>query len=163
MKLTAAELKQIEAVKASCSEGVPLKSALAISQAVIEFIYFQGDQAYRLKKYDEAEKYFNFLFLLDPADPRFTFALGSTYHMKHDFVKANGWYLATACIDEKTPLPYYHMSDCAMQQGYLETAIFWLKKTVERIGTAQEQQMLKSRCLISLEGLEKKRVKEAAI
>lgn len=147
--------KQAEAITAMIRKGVPLKKSLGLSNEMLEFIYSEGRRHYMIRKYPEALKHFYLLYFMDPADPRFSFGIASIYHMQKNYDLANIWYLVATQIDTASPLPYYHMSDVALQQGKKRDAVFHLKKTIQKCGSNKAFEHLVIRSKKMIEGLEK--------
>jgi type III secretion system low calcium response chaperone LcrH/SycD len=155
--------KQVEAFEKSFLEGVALKDTLGISGDAVEFMYSQGYRFYMMRKYQEASRFFHMLYLLNPKEARFPFALAACHHHLNHIEEAVAWYLLTSLIDAESPLPYYHISDCFLKQGDKESALFFLQKTLERIGGAKEYESLEERVkrmIVPLEEEESKKEEE---
>ena len=147
--------KQVEAIEKMFAEGVPLKETLNITPDVLEFLYSQGNRFYLLRKYQEAARFFQMLFLLNPIDARYAFGVAASYQMLKDYDQAISWYIVLMIIDQESPLPPYHASDCFLKKGDKDSALLFLKKTLERIGDKKEYAPLKERASRMMAPLEK--------
>lgn len=139
--------KQVEAIHQMMTSGIPLKDSLKIAPDVIEFLYSQGVKLYMIGKYAEALKFFYMLYLLEGKNPRYSMGLAACYHMLKDFDQAMVWYLILSMIDRENPMAYYYLSDCELKQGDKKGCLFFLHKTLDRIGENPVYSQLKERIL----------------
>lgn len=147
--------KQIQALKGLLMEGKTLKESFNIGKDILEFMYSEGSRLYRLHKYEAASKYFHLLYLLDGKDTRYVLGIAACYHMLKNYPLATFWYLVLAVLDLKTPLAFYHLSDCYIQQGEKKAGCYLLKKVIERIGKNPAYAQLKERTTLMIGQLEK--------
>jgi type III secretion system low calcium response chaperone LcrH/SycD len=155
--------KQLEAIEQVILHGVPFKDSLGISPEILEFIYSQGHRLYSIRKYKEAGRFFQLLYILNPNDARFSFALAACHHMQKNFDDSVAWYLVAALIDRVSPLPFYHISDCYLVQNDYAGALHFLRKTLNRIGDNAKYSQLKERVARSIESVEKEVEQEQTV
>lgn len=125
--------KQEEVLYAVFEEGKLLKDALNISDQTIEYLYSQAYKLYKIGKYSEASRYFHILYLLNALDLRFSMGIAASHHMLKEYQKAVEWYMVCAALDENSPLPYYHISDCFLKMGEKVSALISLKMLQVRL------------------------------
>jgi type III secretion system low calcium response chaperone LcrH/SycD len=147
--------KQKEVISAIIFEGKSLKESIGLSAGVIEYFYSQGYRLYLIRKYEDALRYFHLLFLFEPANPRYSLALGATYQMMKDYEHAVQWYMTLSIIDTSSPMPFYYMSDCALKRGDPYSAIFFLRKTIDLCKDNPKFEQLKTQATRMIPPLEK--------
>lgn len=143
--------KQVEVIEKLLLEGKPLGESLNLTPDAIEFIYREGHRLYMMKKYADAVRYFQLLYMLAPLDARFSFGVAASHHMLHDYEQAVIWYLTLSLVDKDSPLPYYYLSDCAEKQQDPASALFYLEKAVGKCGNQLVFAELKQRVLRMIE------------
>lgn len=135
-------------------KGTSLKEAVGCSDALIETMYNQGYQFYKIGKYADAVKIFMMLHLLNGKDPRFSMGVAACHHMQKDYVKAIGYYLANAILDSTTPFSLYHACDCFLQLGDKVSAYVMLKVMQDRLKENRQDYMaIKERSEIMMASL----------
>lgn len=147
--------KEVEALEKMIVDGIPLKESLNISADVLEYLYGEGHRHYMIRKYTEAIRLFQLLHLLDPMDARYAFGIAASYHMLKDYIQAIPWYWVLAKIDDQSPLPPYHLSDCFLKTGEKELALAMLRQVLEKIGDNSNFDQLKERVSRMIMPLEK--------
>lgn len=125
--------KQEELLHEVFDNGKLLKDALNVSDQTIEYLYSQAYQLYKMGKFKESSRYFHMLYLLNGLDPRFSMGIAACHHMQKEYRRAVEWYLVCAALDETSPLPYYHISDCFLKMNEKISALISLKMLQGRI------------------------------
>ncbi|KAF3362291.1 Type III secretion specific chlamydia chaperone 2 [Chlamydiales bacterium STE3] len=114
-------------------EGKLLKDVLNVSDDTIEYLYSQAYRLYKTGKYKDSSRYFHILYMLNGLDLRFTMGIAACHHMQKEYQKAVEWYFVCAALDENSPLPYYHISDCFLKMEENLSALIALKMLEARI------------------------------
>lgn len=125
--------KQEELLHEVVDEGKLLKDALNVSDQTIEYLYSQAYRLYKIGKFKEASRYFHILYLLNGLDLRFSMGIAASHHMQKEYQRAVEWYLVCAALDEDSPLPYYHISDCFLKMNEKLSALISLKMMQVRL------------------------------
>lgn len=125
--------KQEELLHEVFDEGKLLKDALNVSDQTIEYLYSQAYRLYKIGKFKEASRYFHILYLLNGLDLRFSMGIAASHHMQKEYQRAVEWYLVCAALDEESPLPYYHISDCFLKMDEKLSALISLKMMQVRL------------------------------
>ena len=146
--------KLAETIENAIAKGIPVRQSLGINDATMEFVYSEGHKLFSTRKYEKAAKVFQVLYLLDPVDPRYALGIAASFQMAKDYEKAVAWYFVLAIIDEKSPLPFYYISDCFIKQNEPAASAEFLKKAMERCGNNPEYESLKARAKMMVETLE---------
>lgn len=131
------------------------KDAMGLSDAMVEGIYGQAYRLYNTGKYRDASQLFRLLIMLNTTEPKYTMGLAACFHMLKEYKAAADVYALVTVIDAKSPIPFYHASDCFIQMGDTPSAIIALKMAVERAGDNQAFKTLKDRALLTIESLQK--------
>lgn len=144
------EKKKLEEVLTQFFENeVPMKQALGISNLLMESIYNQAYQFYKIGQYEKASKVFFLLHFLagtgKNADPRFTLGIAACSHMQKNYDKAITYYVANAMLDPRSPMPFYHAADCFLQKGDKASALTYLRLMMLRLENKPESTVLKER------------------
>lgn len=148
------KLKQEELLHEVFDEGKLLKDALNVSDQTIEYLYSQAYRLYNIGKFKEASRYFHILYLFNGLDPRFSMGIAASHHMQKEYQRAVEWYMVCAALDERSPLPYYHISDCFLKLNEKLSALVILKMLQERLkGNDPQFAQLKERSLRMIESL----------
>ncbi|RME04851.1 MAG: tetratricopeptide repeat protein [Planctomycetota bacterium] len=113
--------------------------------------YQQGLLRFRLKKYEEAIKYFNYAIKLQPGQANYYFARGNTYLSLKQFAKAKRDYLKTIVLDPQFSAAYYNIACIYALQKNKKEAIKWLTQAIYH-GFQDYQHMRKDPDLRSLWG-----------
>lgn len=152
--------KLSEAIEKSLKDGVPIRTTLGINNDTMEYLYAYGHRQFSLRKYAAAERIFQMLYMLNPLDSRYALGIAAAYQMDKKYDQAIGWYLALSSIDERSPLPFYYMSDCFLKKLENKASLEYLKKAIERCGEIPEYANLKERALRMIVPLEAQIQKE---
>lgn len=91
----------------------PLK--LRPSDLVLEQHYDKGHQLYKAGRYKAALIYFRMLMMINPKNPKYLLATAACLHMQKDYFNAVDYYGMAAILDDKNPIPQYHMAGCMIK------------------------------------------------
>lgn len=131
------------------------KDAMGLSDAMVEGIYGQAYRLYNTGKYRDASQLFRLLIMLNTTEPKYTMGLAACFHMLKEYKAAADVYALVTVIDAKSPIPFYHASDCFIQMGDNPSAIIALQMAAERAGDNPAFKTLKDRALLTIESLQK--------
>lgn len=131
------------------------KDAMGLSDAMVEGIYGQAYRLYNTGKYREASQIFRLLIMLNTVEPKYTMGLAACFHMLKEYKAAADIYALVTVIDPKSPIPFYHASDCFIQMSDPASAIIALEMAIECAGDNPAFKTLKDRASLSLESLKK--------
>lgn len=138
------------------TEGtVTPKDVLKISDAQIESIYAQAYRFYNTGKYKDASDLFRYLMMLNPTEAKYTLGLAACFHLMKDFEAAAQIYLLCNVLDDKSPIPAFHASDCYLQMKDKVSALVSLNMAIKKAGDRPEYQILKDRATMTAETLKK--------
>lgn len=112
--------------------GKSFGEAFNLSHQNLEDIYNMGYTAYNAGHYQEAQNFFCFLTLMDREEPRYFFGAGAAFQMLKDYPNAIAFYECCTILDFLNPLPWYHLSDCYLQEDKKLEAAFALTNTISR-------------------------------
>lgn len=131
------------------------KDAMGLTDAMVEGIYGQAYRLYNTGKYRDAIQLFRLLIMLNPTESKYTLGLAACFHMLKEYKAASDAYCLVSVVDAKSPIPFYHASDCFIQMGDNPSAIIALQMAVERAGDNPAFKTLKDRALLTIESLQK--------
>lgn len=134
-------------------EGVTVREALEIPQPFIDKIYERGYSLFRSGKYKEAAVCFLFLTRLDPRDLRATFALAASHHKMGHYFAAINYYYTCCALDEKNPIPAYHLVDCFLKTDQLPLALGALVVAFDMAGETPMYAKLKKSMEVEFQAL----------
>jgi len=155
-KLKETTTENYSAVLKKATEGaVTPKDVLKISDAQIESIYAQAYRYYNTGKYKEAGELFRYLMMLNPTEAKYTLGLAACFHLMKDYEAAAQIYLLCNLLDDKSPIPAFHASDCYLQMKDKVSALVSLNMAIKKAGDKPEYQVLKDRALLTVETLKK--------
>lgn len=103
--------------------GLTIRDLKGLSDEDMEAIYAIGYSHFQAGKFDEAEKMFKALVLLDHLEKKYWFAFGGVCEAKRDFARALQAYQTCAFLDIDNPKPQYHCAVCHLALGDKENAI----------------------------------------
>jgi len=96
-------------------EGKETMAEMAgFSETEVEEIYALGYDAWQQGKLDEAAEMFSFAALLQPLDPRFTFAFGCAIQQRGDHLQALALFMQAVQIKPTNPFISFHMAECLL-------------------------------------------------
>ena len=134
-------------------KGMMPKDALGIGDKNVDKLYNEAYQRYNMGKYNDAEKIFGQLLILNPTEGKYVFGLAACAHMKKDFEIAAEQYIRCSLYDPEDPIPYYHASDCYMELNDKLSALISLQMVIKRSGDKPEYKVMKDRALLTIESL----------
>lgn len=144
---------QKEALKKILIDGVSPKEAIGFSDDMIAFFYTEAYKLYQSGQYKKANQNFGVLAKLDPS-PDHIMGLAASFHQMKAFREAVAAYLLLASIDVDSPLPFYHVTDCFIQQEIPNLALFSIRRAINRCGEDPSHSALKTRCYAMMSALE---------
>lgn len=131
------------------------KDLLRVSDAQMESIYAQAYRLYNTGKYKEASDLFRSLIMTNSAETKYSLGLAACFHMMKDFEAAAQIYLFCNALDEKSPIPAFHASDCYLQLKDRPSALVSLTLAIEKAGDRPEYKILKDRAMLTAKALKK--------
>ena len=129
--------------------GIPAKEALGISSKDIEVLYAITNTLYENGKYDEAQKMFRLLIMIDHFEFKFLFGLAACYQAMEKYFIAATTYEMASTLDLKYPWTHFHAAECYMKLKDPVSACVCLGMVVEIVGDRQEFADLKERCSLA--------------
>lgn len=136
-------------------EHVKPKDAMGFSNETIEYIYSYGYRLYNNGNYKKAADVFAMLLVLDPTDSRFPLALGACNHRLKNWAEAVQNYYLAGVLEATSPLPFYYIFDCYIQNNFLQEAALCLEEVIKRAGNQEAYAKIKQKSKLLLEGLKK--------
>lgn len=94
-----------------------LSDLKGITPEELEAVYTLGFNLYRVGRYDDAQKIFEFLVLFDHLNAKYWLAMGALYQSKKDYPKAVKCYALSSLLDLKNPKAQYHAAECFLALG----------------------------------------------
>ena len=149
-----------EISKKAMTQNVNIKMLTGVSDEKEEAIYGQAYVLYNTGRYKEASEVFRVLILLNSLEPKYTLGLAACFHLMKEYEAASNMYTICSILDSQNPIPYFHMSDCALQLGDKFAAAVALDLAIKRADGKPEFSVLKERSIITLDGLEERTLKE---
>lgn len=132
--LPEAKRKKLKEVLTDVFEkGVSMRQALGVTDLLLENLYQQAYQFYKMGKYEQAMNLFFILYFFEGKDARFSLGIAACCHMQKNFNKAIQYYMVNAMVDPDSPFPFYHIADCFLQMGNKLSALTALKMMIGRI------------------------------
>ncbi len=121
--ITDEQLQTVEELASKCLlDGASLGSVRGYSSDELEAVYGLAHNAYRQRKYGQAEKLFQFLVENDHAEHRFWMGLAAAQQMSEQHRKALVAFGMTAFLDATNPWPSIHACECYLALGERENA-----------------------------------------
>jgi type III secretion system low calcium response chaperone LcrH/SycD len=112
--------------------GCTLKEAFGITSEGMEAFYFAAHSMFERRNYPAARRLFQLLLKLDPFEPRYYHALGSTQHKQKDFLgAAQNYMMAFSMSPVSNPELHYHCADCYLKMDDDISAIVSLGHCIE--------------------------------
>lgn len=119
----------------------------------LELLYSFGYQTFQSGKYDEALKYFLFLYRLDPDSYRYVYSIAACYQRMKDYKKAFDYYVECLELAPNQPEAYFYLSDCLEQNGEKVKATEMLKKTITLSKNHSKYKKLEEKAKLELKRL----------
>jgi len=151
--------KAREALNKIARKGTTPKDVLGLTDDMIEGIYGQAYNLYNTGKYLQAIEVFRMLLMIAPTEAKYSMGLGACFHMLKEYKNAINAYGVLVVMDPRSPVGFYHMSDCFIQMGNPVSAVIALESAIKRSEGKPEFAVLKDRSLLTIESL-KKEIKE---
>jgi len=103
--------------------GATIAELRGITPEQLEAVYSVGFNFYKTGRYDEAEKVFRPLMLLDFYNAKYAFAFASSLQAQRKFEQATRAYAMVTILDAEDPRPLYHTAECMLALGDQEQAL----------------------------------------
>ena len=126
------ELENIaEAIEKVFVKGETLKDLRGLDDAQMEMIYSLGFGFYQSGRYEDAEKVFQLLTLLDYSEVKYWLGMGAVQQALRKFDQAVKSYAMGMMIDMHEPRLAYHAAECYLALGDKENAASALASVIE--------------------------------
>lgn len=132
------------------------KDYIGLSDPVMEGIYAQAYRLYNTGKYKDALQLFRLLGSLAPTEARYILGMAACFHLLKEFNDALETYAVVAILDPNNPIPFYHASDCLIQQNDPYSAIIMLELALKTAKDKPEYKTLRDRVVMTIESLKAK-------
>lgn len=133
--------------------GMNPQEATGLNPEFLESLYAQAYHLYNTGKYIDAAHIFRTLILMNSLEFKYVLGLAACHHLLKEYENAIKIYTICSVLDPHDPLPYYHSSDCYVQQQDFLSALVCLEMTLKMAGDRAEFAKIKERSLLSLEGV----------
>ena len=114
--------RAIEAARKMLGDHQTLAMTQGITPTELEAAYKLGQTYYVSGQYDEAEKIFKFLVLMNHLNAKFHLALGAVRQVRKEYRSAMESYGLAALCNVGNPKPHFYAAECAYALGDLDTA-----------------------------------------
>jgi len=148
-----AELTEI--VTQQVQEGIPLKTALGLSEQDLEQVYAVAYGKYQQGAYKDAVQLFRYLVSLDPETYKFVLGLAASHHKLKEYLAAGNLYVLASLRSPSDPVPYFHAADCYLRLDDKELAKSALEICITHC-TSEEAAHIKERAQLILNAIEGK-------
>lgn len=142
-----------ELMQKTVMSGIRPKTALQLSDEVLEGIYGYAYNMYNRGMYKEASHIFRLLIMLDYTQSKYLMGLGASLHMIKDYQAAITIYTMCGLMSDDNPLPHYHAADCYLKLDEAAEATFELGQALEKAGKDKKYEVLIERCKLMIESL----------
>jgi|GEM_PF-714920 len=145
--------------------GMNPQEATGLDPQFLESLYAQAYHLYNTGKYIDAAHIFRTLILMNSMEFKYVLGLAACHHLLKEYENAVKIYTICSVLDPQDPLPYYHSSDCYIQQQDFVSALICLEMTLKMAGKRAEFAKIKERSALSLEGVKEqlKKMKAPAV
>lgn len=140
--------------KAKSGASTP-KDLLRLSDAQMESVYAQAYRLYNTGKYIEAADLFRSLIVGNSTETKYSLGLAACFHLMREFDAAAQLYLFCNMLDEKSPIPSFHASDCYLQMRDKTSALVSLTMAIDKAGDRPEYKILKDRATLTAKAIKK--------
>ena len=123
------EIKDV--AKKLFQDGATLGELKGITPRELNAVYQMGLGFYNTGRYDDAEKVFSFLVMVDHLEPKYWLAAGAVQQVKKNFEKAKAAYVQAAMLDIHGPKPQYYVAECYLALGQKDDALASLETLLE--------------------------------
>ena len=139
MAMTKEMIEKIAKTAAAMSNGVTtIADVKGITAKELAAVYRVGHGYYTTGRFEEAEKVFHFLCLLEHTDAKFWTALGAARQARKNYKDAIEAYACATLLDMTLPKPHYYAAECALMQGNLDMAESGVRSLLELCTTGDE-------------------------
>lgn len=122
----------------------------------IEGVYNLGYQAYNQGNFEEAVNFFRLLYMLDPLNDKYIFALGLALEKQKKFFEALTAYMTCTFLKPSSPPGYFRSGICFIELQEPESAYQMFKLTQKHCAEHKELAILKERAALFAQGIRKK-------
>lgn len=144
-------------VDAILYEGYTPADFARISKAELEGVYAAAYNLIDIGQYEKGEQVFAFLNYLDHYDARFWLGLGVCRQLRKDYGRAVEAYSMAAVNGVTNPVPPLRAAECHLALGHLDEAESGVRAALLLAGEAPEQEAVRSRARVLLDGIERRR------
>lgn len=138
-------------------EKKSLQEVLGVSDKALEEIYLLGFTLYNQGLYEKARTHFQVLVTSSPKNPRFLYALASTFYQLKQYEQATALFIATLYEDAHHAEAAFHASDCFIKRGELKAACDCLDLTIAIAEEVPHYAHFKERCGLIKDSLKLKK------
>lgn len=146
--------KVMEQVK----QGIPLKTALGVTDESLEHVYSLAYHKYQRGEYAEAVHLFRYLVSIDPEAYKFCLGLAASLHKSQEYQPAANVYVLATVRNPRDPVPYFHAADCFLHLEDREMAKAALHLCMQMCGDTPEFSRMKERARMIRSALEGKEI-----
>lgn len=107
----------VDAARQILENAATLSDLKGVTPSEMEAVYTLGFNFYKIGKYDDAKKIFEFLVLFDHLNAKYWFALGALHQTRKDYAKAVKCYALSSLLDLKNPKAQYQAAECFLALG----------------------------------------------
>jgi secretion system chaperone SscA len=105
------------------ANGRTFRDFTALTPQSMEVIYMVAFNQYNGGRYDEAEKVFRLLSMLNHFEPKYWMGLGACREMQKKYDEALKAYSYLSILDMRDPVPPFHGGKCFLAMGKTEEAV----------------------------------------
>lgn len=135
--------------------GLTLQQILGLSDLLLEEIYTIAYSFYSQGKYNEAVGLFQILTASKPQCYKYILGLSSCYHQLKMYDEAAFGFFLAFDAEPENPIPPYYIADSLMKINQVEESNDFLDITMNICGNKPEYKVLKERCNIMKNSLQK--------
>ncbi len=123
LKASQDKLHQVAAMAMKMMNGVTtVADVRGIGRAQLEAAYSVGSGFYKTGRYEDAEKIFYFLCIMEHTCPKYWTALGAVRQVRKEYKEALTAYAAAAMFDLHLPKPHFYGAECSLALGDFDSA-----------------------------------------
>ncbi|WP_100934309.1 SycD/LcrH family type III secretion system chaperone [Candidatus Chlamydia corallus] len=153
---TEEEMKQaLSNIFEGLSNGIDLQQILGLSDYLLEEIYTVAYTFYSQGKYNEAVGLFQLLAAAQPQNYKYMLGLSSCYHQLHLYNEAAFGFFLAFDAQPQNPIPPYYIADSLLKLQQPEESSNFLDITMDICGNNPEFKILKERCQIMKQSIDK--------
>ncbi len=145
--------KVIKALDRFINEGMAPYQAIDMPPSILEVGYGEAYRLYKTGLYEKAQKYFEFLMLLNPVETKYILGAAACLQMRKYYRAAIVGYETLAGFMPNSPLPYFYIYECCMQLNMFDEAREALEKVITLADSdPTEYAHMKEKAQVMLEG-----------